>query len=119
MSKDIKVAFAGAHRSSSFLRAFQAHPETEVVALCDINESVLAEAGKSTGITGLYTLYEKMLDDARPDAVVVATPMQFHVAQSIAALQRNIHVLCEVTAAVSMDEARWLVQACRRAMPST
>jgi predicted dehydrogenase len=39
--------------------------------------------------------------------------MQFHVAQSIAALQRDIHVLCEVTAAVALDEARWLVQACK------
>jgi len=83
------------------------------VALCDINEETLAEAGEATGIAGLYTLYEKMLDEARPDAVVVATPMQFHVPQVIAASQRNIHVLCEVTAAVSIDEARWLVQACK------
>jgi predicted dehydrogenase len=36
--------------------------------------------------------------------------MHFHVAQSIAALQRDIHVMCEVTAAVSLDEARWLVR---------
>jgi predicted dehydrogenase len=114
MSKDINVAFAGARRSSSFLRAFQAHPDTQIVALCDINEAVLAEAGQATGIKGLYTVYEKMLDEARPNAVVIATPMQFHVAQSIAALQRDIHVLCEVTAAVSIDEARWLVQACGR-----
>jgi predicted dehydrogenase len=40
--------------------------------------------------------------------------MQFHVPQSIAALQRGIHVLSEVTAAVSIDEARWLVQECLR-----
>ena len=114
MGKEIKVAFAGVHRSSSFFRAFQAHSETQIVALCDINENVLAEAGKATGITSLYTLYEKMLDEARPDAVVVATPMQFHVPQSIAALQRGVHVLCEVTAAVSLDEAYWLVQECKK-----
>ena len=113
MSKTIKVAFAGARRSSSFFRAFQAHPETEIVALCDVHEETLAEAGKSTGITQLYTVYEQMLDKAKPDVVVVATPMHFHAAQSIAALQRDIQVLSEVTATVALDESRWLVQACK------
>ena len=89
----IKVAFSGARRSSSFFRAFQAHPETEVVALCDLHEETLAEAGKATGITQLFTVYERMLDQAKPDVVVVASPMHFHVAQSIAALQRDIHAL--------------------------
>jgi predicted dehydrogenase len=114
MAKDIKVAFAGVHRASSFFKAFQVHPDTRIVALCDVNEETLADVGRATGVTGLYTLYEKMLDEAKPDAVVVATPMQFHVPQAIAALQRGIHVLSEVTAAVSMDEARWLVQECKK-----
>jgi len=110
MAKDIKVAFAGVHRASSFFKSFQLHPDTEIVALCDVNEQTLADAGRATGIRGLYVLYEKMLDEAKPDAVVVATPMQHHVSQAIAALQRDISVLSEVTAAVSIDEARWLVQ---------
>ncbi len=114
MAKDIKVAFVGVHRASSFFKAFQVHPDTEIVALCDINEATLADVGREVGVTQLYTVYEKMLDEAQPDAVVVATPMQYHVPQSSAALLRDIHVLCEVTAAVSMDEARWLVQDCKR-----
>ena len=112
MSGAIKVAFVGVHRASSFLNAFQAHPDTEVVALCDIDEATLAQAGRAMGLSQRYVLYEKMLDEAKPDAVVIATPMQFHASQAIAALQRGIHVLSEVTAAVSLDEARWLVTAC-------
>lgn len=114
MSAEIKVGFVGIHRSSAFFQAFQAHPETEIVALCDLSEKALAEAGAATGVSQHYTRYERMLDEAKPDAVVIATPMQFHAAQSIAALERDIHVLCEVTAAVSLDEARWLVQASQR-----
>jgi predicted dehydrogenase len=110
----IRIAFAGARRSSAFFRAFVAHPQTEIVALCDLHAPTLAEAGRVTGIDALYTVYEQMLDEVKPDAVVVATPMHFHAAQSIAALERGIHVLCEVTACVSPDEARWLVDACRR-----
>ncbi len=111
--KDIQVAFAGAHRSSGFFKAFEVHPETQIVAICDVNEAVLADAGQATGVSLLYSHFERMLDEARPDAVVVATPMQFHAPQAIAALERGIHVLSEVTAAVSIDEARWLVQRCK------
>ena len=119
MAKEIAVAFAGVRRAGSFFRAFEHHPETAIVALCDVDEQNLAETGCSLAASGgvapqLFTVYEKMLDVARPDVVVVATPMQFHAAQSIAALQRDIHVLCEVTACVSLDEAAWLVQAARR-----
>ena len=110
----VKIALAGANRSGAFFKTLTAHPEAEIVALCDLNEDALAGAAKATGVTRLYTLYERMLDEVKPDAVIVATPMQFHVAQSIAALQRDIHVLSEVTAGVSLDEARWLVRECRK-----
>lgn len=109
MTKDIKIAFAGVHRASAYFRSFQVHPDTEIVALCDLNEETLAQAGQALSISQRYTVFERMLDEARPDAVVVSTPMQFHVPQSIAALQRGVHVLSEVPAAVSVDEARWLV----------
>jgi predicted dehydrogenase len=111
LTKDTKVAFVGVHRASAFFRSFQAHPDTEIVALCDINEETLARASEALSISRGYTVFERMLDDARPDAVVVSTPMPFHVPQSISALQRGIHVLSEVPAAVSLDEARWLVRA--------
>jgi predicted dehydrogenase len=109
-----KVAFAGARRSGAFFKAFQFHPDTQIVALCDIHEPTLTKAGRATGIRQLYTNYEQMLDEVKPDVVVVATPMHFHATQSIAALERDIHVLSEVTACVSLDEARWLVDAAKR-----
>ncbi len=59
MSKKFKIAFSGVRRSSAFFRAFQIHPETEIVALCDVHEETLAEAGKATGISQLYTVYER------------------------------------------------------------
>ena len=114
MGNEIRVAFAGVHRANAYFRSFRAHPDTRIVALCDLSEVTLAEAGRALGVTQQYTVFEQMLDEARPDAVVVSTPMQFHVPQSIAALQRGIHVLSEVPAAVSLDEARWLVQECTR-----
>ncbi len=114
MGKDIALALVGVPRASSFLSTFQAHPSTRIAALCDVNQASLAEAGQRAGIGQLYTDYEQMLSEVSLDAVIVATPMQFHVSQAIVALQRGIHVLCEVPAAVSLDEARRLVEVCKQ-----
>ncbi len=35
----IRVAMVGVPRAGSFFNAFRSHPETEIVALCDINAS--------------------------------------------------------------------------------
>jgi predicted dehydrogenase len=114
MRNKISVALAGVRRASAFVQAFQLHPETEITALCDLDEGAVLQAAQALGVHRSYTNFEKMLDEARPDAVVVATPMQHHAAHAIAALERDIHVLSEVTAVVSLDEGRWLVQTHRR-----
>ena len=44
------------------------------------------------------------------DAVIIATPMQCHVPQAIAALEAGKHVMSEVTAGVTMDELFWLTE---------
>ena len=62
MTKDIKVAFSGARRASSFFKAFQSHPETEIVALCDPHAETLAETERATGITQLYGDYFEVMD---------------------------------------------------------
>lgn len=113
MADRLKVGLVGARRAVSTVRGFGACEETEVVAICDVNEEALHAAADKHGIGGRYTSYEQMLDSGI-DLVVVATPMQHHAPMSIAALDRGIHVLCEVTAAVSLEECADLVRAVRR-----
>lgn len=52
-----------------------------------------------------------MLRDGGLQAVVIGTPMPFHVAQAVQALDAGVHVLCEVTAGVSVAECKELVLA--------
>jgi predicted dehydrogenase len=61
-----------------------------------------------------FTDYDVMLTDGGCTAVVIGSPMHLHVAQSIAALERGVHVLCEVTAGVTIEECRDLVVAAER-----
>ena len=110
----LNIGIVGAAgRGASFRAAFDAHPVTHIHAVCDVREDALAEAAERLGATETYTDYETMLEQSEIDAVVIGTPMQFHAPQAITALQRDIHVLCEVTAGVSVEECRALVEAAK------
>lgn len=102
----IKVGIAGA-RGLSALMGFRSIEGVEVAALCDLDADYLDAQARKYGIPHTYRIFEDMLA-TDIDAVVIATPMQLHVGQTIAALQAGKHVLCEVTAGVTMDELWWL-----------
>ena len=101
-------------RGADIKPAFAATGKIHVKALCSPRPEPLAEASQKLGVAETFTDYERMLDAAGLDAVFLATPMDLHVAQSIAALQRGVHVLCEVSAATDVDGCRKLVHACRQ-----
>ena len=111
----LNIALVGAaSRGGSFATAFAAHPRTRIHAVCDVRGDLLAEAQAKTGAVEAYRDYAEMLEKSDIDAVVIGTPMQYHAPQAIAALEKEIHVLSEVTAGVTMEECRALVAAARR-----
>lgn len=109
--KQYKIGIAGT-RGKSTLLGFQAIENTAVTAVCDLDVDGLNAFGDATGVApaGRFRVFEDMLA-ADIDAVVIATPMQCHVPQAIAALSAGKHVLCEVPAAVTMDELWWQIEA--------
>ncbi len=113
MSERLHVGIAGAGRGVSYAPVLRAFPETDVVALCDVDPRTLHDAAEAHGIENRFAAYEQMLDSGI-DVVIVATPMHLHVRHSTAALDRGIHVLSEVTAATTLDECRWLRDAVLR-----
>ena len=91
-----------------------AHPDVDVVAICDSSGYLLSVLGKYTGVA-TYSNYEKMLDDVRPDFVLVATPSSLHAAMVRAAIARGIHVFCEKPFCLSEQESVELALAAREA----
>ncbi|MEO6848558.1 MAG: Gfo/Idh/MocA family oxidoreductase, partial [Chthoniobacterales bacterium] len=65
------------------------------------------------GAAEAYTDYVEMLDRADIEAVFIGTPMPFHAPMAIAALDRGLHVLCEVTPATSVEECHALERSAR------
>ncbi len=107
----LNVGVVGAvGRGRSFKSAFDANKVTKIHAVCDINEDKLTEAMETLGACEKYTDYEEMLEKSDLDAVVIGTPMPYHVPQAIEALKRGLHVLSEVPAGVSVEECRKLVE---------
>lgn len=103
----------GSKRGRSFIHVFRAMPETEVTAVCDLDEGGLAEVERETGIRNLYTDYSEMLEQDL-DAVVIASPAPLHAEHTIAALQAGKHVLSEVPACYDLAECGAIVDAVRQ-----
>ena len=109
----LHIGIAGAcGRGASFKTACDA-VGARVHAVCDVNAEKLPEAATRLGAAEQYTDYADMLDRSDLDAVILGTPMPYHVPQGIAALQKNLHVLSEVPAGVSVEECQALVLAAR------
>ena len=85
-----------------------------IKAICDIDPEGLDRASALLEVSEKYVEYEAMLEHSDIDAVIIGTPMKFHVPQAVAALEKGIHVLSEVPAGVSVEECRQLVMASRQ-----
>ena len=88
-----------------------------VVAVADPDPAALQTTAALLDLppSALFADFSALLELNPPlDAILIASPMEYHGAQSIAALERGIHVLCEVTLAVTVDECKAVVQAAER-----
>jgi predicted dehydrogenase len=101
-------------RGKSFKTACDALGEVRILAVCDVNAAELPGAKERLGAAEAWTDYAEMLEKSDLDAVILGTPMHFHVPQALAALAKGRHVLSEVPAAVSVAECRELVAAAKR-----
>ena len=91
----IRVALIGLGKMGiSHHAIINAHPDAELVAICDTTAYVLDVLSKYTGVK-CYTDYLALLDEEKPEAVFIATPSRFHAKMVRAALERDMHVFCE------------------------
>jgi predicted dehydrogenase len=91
----VNVALAGLGKMGlSHLSIVRAHPDVKVVGVCDSTTYLLEVLGKYTQVA-TFADYETMLDEAHPDAVIVATPTHLHADMVRATLRRGVHTFCE------------------------
>jgi scyllo-inositol 2-dehydrogenase (NADP+) len=71
-----------------------AHPDVDLAGVCDTSGFALGMLGKYSGLK-TYSSMEAMLDDARLDAIFVATPSSTHATMVRECLRRGLSVFCE------------------------
>lgn len=108
----IRMAVIGGRRGGNFGTALEhLRDRVTLTAVCDIRQEMLDKWTKDHPGIRTYTDYDKMIADDVCDAVFIATPMQIHADQAITAMRAGKHVVSEVTACVTHDEAVRLVEA--------
>ena len=108
----IRFGVIGLRRGRSFVRVCQVVGGATVTSLYDIDgERVTRESAKIDAKP--FTDLDDFLN-SDIDAVVIASPVPFHVEHAVAALNAGKHVLSEVTACQSLDEAARLVEAAEK-----
>lgn len=108
-------AMPGSHAA-----AYAAHPRTELVGVCDLQQSLLDDfAGRWSDVwpeMGYYTDFGRMLEETRPDLVSIATSDHAHAAICVQAAQSGARaIFCEKPIATSLADADAMIAACDEA----
>lgn len=106
----LKVVLIGAGKMGiSHLSILGAHPEVDVVGVCDTSKMVndfLTRYGKFN----CFTDYQKMLKEVQADAAFVAVPTKFHHTIIKDLLQKGLHVFAEKPFCLTVEQGDELVK---------
>ena len=110
----LKIAIVGTGIIAGLhIDAITAHPECELVALCDINEAKLNELCEKQGVPG-YTNYKDLPEAVDFDAVILNLPHGLHAEASIFFLEHGKHVFVEKPMANTTEECDAMLAAAER-----
>ena len=95
----------------------------KLVAVSDVDgkraAEVAAQAGPPSDAPVAFTDPFRLMDEARPEAVIIATPHYDHTPLAIAAFERGIHVLCEKPVGVHVKAIGQMIDAYEAARERT
>jgi predicted dehydrogenase len=98
-------------------REFLALPDVQMVAVCDVDSSRLAEAQQKINVhyanndCRAYEDYRELLDKEKIDAVMIPTPDHWHALLAVACANAGLDIYGEKPLARSIKEGRAIVNA--------
>ena len=110
----VRVGIIGGGYGRAHIAGFQA-AGCAVVALCQRNVQRARALAERYGVPSVFDRWDRMIEEGRPEIVVIATPPHLHRPIAVAALAAGAHVLCEKPLSLNVEEAVSMVEAARRA----
>jgi len=111
----IRIGVIGVRgRGRAHVGGFKKSNDSEVVAICDVDEAVIKPAMKAAPKAKYYKDLRKMLEDDSIDAVSIATPNHWHSLAAIWAMQAGKHVYVEKPICHNVFEGKKVVEAARK-----
>ncbi|MFN0109086.1 MAG: Gfo/Idh/MocA family protein [Blastocatellia bacterium] len=106
----VRVAVIGTGgRGSDLIRALTTIDDVELIAVCDDYPPHLEQGAKYAGPQAkTYSDYRKLLDDVKPQAVVIAVPLYLHYQIAADCLSAGCDVFLEKTMCFTVAEAKKL-----------
>ena len=107
----IKVAVIGLGRIawSFHLPELKSHPNFQLIAVVDPLQERLDEVAEKWQVEHLYLSYDKMLEELKPELVVIASPTHFHTEHIIKAFCHGANVFCEKPLATNLKETKLII----------
>ena len=113
--KKLKVGIIGCGRISPFHgMPAKAQENVNLVACCDLKLERAKEKAKLFGCKKTYTDYEEMITKEKLDVVHICLPHYLHSPVTVRALELGCHVLTEKPMAISMEQAKKMVDAAKK-----
>jgi len=105
------VAVLGAgYWGPNLIRNIAAHPDAELVGICDNNPEALQRMAEQYPHVPLFERFEDVLAQSQAEAIVIATPSALHYEHAKRALQAGLHVLVEKPATQTVSQMVELVR---------
>ena len=100
---------------STHAGAYSAVPETDLVAVADVNRERLYKCGKRWGVESLYQNYEEMLETEKLDILSICTWNSTHLGIVRKAVEYDVKaIFCEKPIADTLSSAYQMVELCNK-----
>ena len=98
----------------SHIKAYQKIDSTDIISICDVNESLVYQIGQECGINSRYSNYNTMLEENNFDIVSICTPIQTHYEIVKKCVDTGVKaIFCEKTLSYTIKEAEEIERICR------
>lgn len=115
VNRPLKVGIVGCGRVAvegwGHIPALKKIRHVNLVAVCDMNESLAMKVAEKFHINRYYTSLSEMLKNEKMDIVDICTQPSTHLSLSVAAMQAGCHVLVEKLMAQNSKEADEMIRA--------